>query len=75
MTTKSMIDKKLNIRFENGTNASGKTLVKTTNLSNVKLNATDEDMLEAGNAYASLTSLTLDGVRMTDVYDLVADGE
>ncbi len=75
MTTKSMIDKKLNIRFENGTNASGKTLVKTTNLSNVKLNATDEDMLEAGNAYASLTSLTLDGVRMTDVYDLAADGE
>ena len=75
MTTKSMIDKKLNIRFENGTNASGKTLVKTTNLSNVKLNATDEDMLEAGNAYASLTSFTLDGVRMTDVYDLAADGE
>ena len=75
MTTKSMIDKKLNIRFENGTNASGKTLVKTTNLSNVKLNATDEDMLEAGNAYASLTSLPLDGVRMTDVYDLAADGE
>ena len=75
MTTKSMIDKKLNIRFENGTTASGKTSVKTTNLSNVKLNATDEDMLEAGNAYASLTSLTLDGVRMTDVYDLAADGE
>ena len=75
MTTKSMIDKKLNIRFENGTTASGKTAIKTTNLSNVKLNATYEDMLEAGTAYASLTSLTLDGVRMTDVYDLAADGE
>ncbi|HBK27221.1 MAG TPA: hypothetical protein DDY92_01425, partial [Dialister sp.] len=40
MTTKSMIDKKLNIRFENGTTASGKMAIKTTNLSNVKLNAT-----------------------------------
>ena len=70
MTTKSMIDKKLNIRFENGTTASGKTAIKTINISNVKLAATDADMLEAGNAYASLTSLTLDGVRMTDVYDL-----
>ncbi len=70
MTTKSMIDKKLNIRFENGTTASGKTAIKTINISNVKFAAADEDMLEAGNAYASLTSLTLDGVRMTDVYDL-----
>lgn len=75
MTTKSMIDKKLNIRFENGTTASGKAAIKTTNLSNVKLDATDDDMMEAGTAYASLTSLTLDGVRMTDVYDLITDGE
>ncbi len=73
MTTKSMIDKKLNIRFENGTTASGKTAIKTINISNVKLAAADEDMLEAGNAYASLTSLTLDGVRMTDVYDLTSE--
>ena len=73
MTTKSMIDKKLNIRFENGTTASGKASVKTTNLSNVKLDATDDDMMEAGTAYASLTSLTLDGVRMTDVYELTSE--
>ena len=75
MTTKFMIDKKLNIRFENGTTASGKMAIKTTNLSNVKLNATDDEMMEAGTAYASLTSLSLDGVRMTDVYDLTSDGE
>ena len=73
MATKSMIDKKLNIRFENGTTASGKASVKTTNLSNVKLDATDDDMMEAGSAYASLTSLTLDGVRMTDVYELTTE--
>ena len=73
MTTKSMIDKKLNIRFENGTTASGKTAIKTINISNVKLAAADEDMQEAGNAYASLTSLTLDCVRMTDVYDLTSE--
>lgn len=73
MATKSMIDKKLNIRFENGTTASGKASVKTTNLSNVKLDATDDDMMEASSAYASLTSLTLDGVRMTDVYELTTE--
>lgn len=73
MTIKSMIDKKLNIRFENGTTASGKASVKTTNLSNVKLDATDDDMMEAGSAYASLTSLTLDGERMTDVYELTTE--
>ncbi len=75
MATKSMIDKKLNIRFENGTSASGKTAIKTVNLSNVKLAASDDDMMEAGSAYASLTSLPLSGVRMTDVYELTADGE
>lgn len=73
MATKSMIDKKLNIRVENGTTASGKASVKTTNLSNVKLDATDDDMMETGSAYASLTSLTLDGVRMTDVYELTTE--
>ncbi len=70
MTTKSMIDKKLNIRFENGVTSSGKTAIQTISFSNVKLNASDEEMMDAGSAYAALTSLTLDGVRMTDVYDL-----
>ena len=73
MTTKSMIDKKLNIRFENGTTSTGKTAIQTINLSNVKLTAADDDMMEAGAAYASLSSLTLEGVRMTDVYELNAE--
>lgn len=73
MTTKSMIDKKLNIRFENGTSSTGKTAVQTVNISNVKLGAADDDMMAAGTAYASLTSRTLDGVRMTDVYELTAE--
>ena len=72
-TTKSMIDKKLQVRFENGVTSTGKAAVKTYSFSNVKLNASDEDMMDAGNAYAALTSLTLDGVRMTDVYELTAE--
>ncbi len=73
MITKSMIDKKLNICFENGTTSTGKTAIQTINLSNVKLDAADADMMAAGTAYASLTSLALDSVRMTYVYELTAE--
>ena len=73
MITKSMIDKKLNIRFENGTFSMGKTAIQTINLSNVKLDAADADMMAAGTACASLRSLALDSVRMTYVYELTAE--
>ena len=69
-TTKSMIDKKLQIRFDNGVTSTGKASVKTLSLSNVKLTATDEEMMDAGLAYTALTDEILSGVRMTDVYDL-----
>ena len=69
-TTKSMIDKKLQIRFDNGVTSTGKAAVKTLSLSNGKLTATDEEMMDAGLAYTALTDEILSGVRMTDVYDL-----
>ena len=69
-TTKSMIDKKLQVRFENGVTSTGKAAVKTISFSNVKLTASDDDMMNAGLAYTALTDETLSGVRMTDVYDL-----
>ena len=69
-TTKSMIDKKLQIRFDNGVTSTGKAAVKTLSLSNVKLTATDEEMMDAGLAYTALTDEILSGMRMTDVYDL-----
>ena len=75
MMNKSMIDKKLNIRLENGTTSTGKTAVKTVSFSNVKLDASDEDMFAAGNAYATLVTLPLESVRMTDLYELTSDGE
>ena len=68
--TQSMIDNQLQVRFENGVPSTGQAAVKTISFSNVKLTASDEEMMDAGLAYTALTAETLSGVRMTDVYDL-----
>ncbi|WP_297020546.1 DUF1659 domain-containing protein [uncultured Dialister sp.] len=70
---KAISDVKLQVRFNNGTTASGKAAVKTVTLSQVKLDATDQQLLDAGNALAGLSSLTLNGVRRVDTGDL-SDG-
>lgn len=75
MVTKTITDKKLHVRFDNGTTASGAKSVKAVNLTHVKLTASDADMYAAGAAYAALTDRTLDSFRMTDLYDLTEDGE
>lgn len=74
MVTKTMVDKKLHIRLENGT-VSGKTALKNVNLTNVKLDASDEDMYEAAKAYSTLSALPLDSIRLTDLYDVTSDTE
>lgn len=70
---KAISDVKLQVRFNNGTTAAGKAAVKTVTLSQVKLDATDQQLLDAGNALAGLSSLTLNGVRRVDTGDL-SDG-
>lgn len=70
---KAISDVKLQVRFNNGTTAAGKAAVKTVTLSQVKLDATDQQLLDAGNALAGLSSLTLNGVRQVDTGDL-SDG-
>lgn len=75
MVTKTIADKKLHVRFDNGTTVSGAKSVKAVNLTNVSLSAGDEDLMAAGEAYAALTERTLDSIRMTDLYDMTRDGE
>lgn len=70
---KAISDVKLQVRFNNGTTTTGKAAVKTVTLSQVKLDATDQQLLDAGNALAGLSSLPLNGVRRVDTGDL-SDG-
>ncbi|WP_297025589.1 DUF1659 domain-containing protein [uncultured Dialister sp.] len=67
---KSMTDLKLLVVVENGTTASGKKSTKNITFSQVKLTATDEELLAAGNAVAGLLSSSLSGLKLVNTYDL-----
>ncbi len=63
----------LQLRVENGTTSSGETALKSINLSKIKLDATDQALLEAGNAAGALQSHSLEGVRRVTTADLVEE--
>lgn len=67
---KSMTDLKLLVVVENGTTALGKKSTKNISFSQVKLTATDEELLAAGNAVAGLLSTNLSGLKLVNTYDL-----
>lgn len=53
MTAKAkMTDLVLQVRVENGTKADGKAAVKNINFNQLKLDATDQQLLDAGHAAA-----------------------
>lgn len=57
MTAKAkMTDLVLQVRVENGTKADGKAAVKNINFNQLKLDATDQQLLDAGHAVAGLQS-------------------
>ena len=68
---KNVSDVRLQIRFNKGTTASGKVSVKTLSLGQIKLGATDQELLDAGSALAGLSSLPLEGLRRVETGDLV----
>ena len=68
---KNVSDVRLQIRFNNGTTVSGKVSVKTLSLGQIKLGATDQELLDAGSALAGLSSLPLEGLRRVETGDLV----
>ena len=68
---KEAYDVKVQIRVENGIDSYGKTAVKTMSLGQIKLGATDQELLDAGTALAGLSSLPLEGLRRVETGDLV----
>ena len=70
MANKAVNDVKLQIRVENGTNASGGQSIKNINLNNIKLDAVDDALLACGQAGSNLQTLPLSGIRLVNTYDL-----
>ena len=65
---KKIIDTKLQVRVEN-TDAVKKA-IKNLNYNQIKLTATEAQLLEAGTAIAGLTKYTLSGIRVIDTSEL-----
>lgn len=72
--TKTMNDIKLQVVVENGTTSTGKKATKNISFSQINLNATDDQLLEAGKAIAVLLSTSLSGLRLINTYDLTDAG-
>lgn len=72
--TKTMNDIKLQVVVENGTTSTGKRATKNLSFSQINLNATDDQLLEAGKAIAGLLSTSLSGLRLINTYNLTDAG-
>jgi len=72
--TKNMTDIKLQVIVENGTTASGMKATKNISFNQIKLSATDDELLDAGKAVAGLLATSLAGMRLVNTYDLTDAG-
>lgn len=72
--TKNMTDIKLQVIVENGTTASGKKATKNISFNQIKLSATDDELLDAGKTVAGLLATSLAGMRLVNTYDLTDAG-
>ena len=72
--TKNMTDIKLQVIVENGTTASGTKATKNISFNQIKLSATDDELLDAGKAVAGLLATSLAGMRLVNTYDLTDAG-
>ena len=71
---KTRFDTKLVIRLEDGTTSSGGTAEKKLNYSQVKVDATDEELYAAGKVISEWQSRPLTGIRLVETYD-VTEGD
>lgn len=71
---KNMTDIKLQVIVENGTTASGKKATKNISFNQIKLTASDNELLTAGKAVAGLLATSLSGMRLVNTYDLTDAG-
>ena len=72
--TKNMTDIKLQVIVENGTTASGMKATKNISFNQIKLSATDDELLDAGKAVGGLLATSLAGMRLVNTYDLTDAG-
>lgn len=72
--SKAIQDVKLQVRVEDGTNASGSTKVKNLNFNKIKTSATDEELFVAGQAISELQSLPLSEIRTVSTHELTNAG-
>lgn len=72
--TKNMTDINLQVIVENGTTASGMKATKNISFNQIKLSATDDELLDAGKAVAGLLATSLAGMRLVNTYDLTDAG-
>ncbi len=70
----TMNDLVLQVRLENGESSTGKTTIKKVNFTNVKLNATDQQLFDMGSAVAGLLEAPLSGLRKVTTDDLTDEG-
>ncbi len=61
---------KLQVRVDNGTTTTGAVTLKNINLNQIKLEATDDQLLLAGQGVANLQASSLSGIRLINTYDL-----
>lgn len=72
--TKNMTDIKLLVIVENGTTGTGRKATKNLSFSQIKITATDDQLMDAGKAIAGLLSSSLSGIRLINTYDLTEAG-
>lgn len=61
---------KLQVRLDNGFTSSGAQAVKSVSLTKIKTDATDDQLLAAGEALGSIADTSLIGVRKVETSDL-----
>ena len=71
----NITDIKLHIYVENGTSASGKAALKSLNYNQIRLDATEEELMKAGKAIAALQSKPLSTFKTITTRELTDDGE
>lgn len=69
---KTKVDTRIVLGLDTGESKNGAAVKRSYTFSKVKLDATDDQLLAAGNALASLRKESLDSVKVNEVYDLVA---
>lgn len=68
---KELTDLKLQIRVADGTTSAGAAKIKSLSYSNIKLDATDQELMDAGKAIVGITNYLLSGIRCVQTHDMV----